>query len=242
MNALKKSKRQTQFSMLRNSSHPDELSMDSPKPSIGSYLSRNEFDTSSPNSVLKVSGELYAPSRLKRVTFSSDVVLKTAPTSQRLQKICLKDLDHGVSMCRAASIPDPDNFPISTTKPKSLKSTELLKRRLHKIEREYVEAAFEVEVGSNDVRELVSENEQLRSILIQEKMTQLGCIKLQNAIEEIEGRIRRYSLKTSKLKKEIKFYNSESTKLLNHLQPLNTSMNEISENQETSSTKSNHER
>jgi predicted nucleic acid-binding Zn-ribbon protein len=173
-----------------------------------------------------VASEFYAPSRQKRVTFATEVFVKAPPVQLRLQGLSLRDLDHGVSVCRAAIKSDePEDLPrirrIRGSK-KSGKPIGVLERRLDKIERQYVEASFEVKVGQNEMHELMHENEMLKRQLKRFERMKMGYDNLEDSIEEMGRKIRKYSSKIAKLQKAMVFYNAESDNMFQQLQQLKT--------------------
>jgi hypothetical protein len=169
--------------------------------------------------------EFYAPSRKKRVTFATEVVLKPPPVEQRLRGLSLTDLDHGVSVCRAAFLPETGESSKSmqkrTTTPATRKSSSkpigVLERRLVKITRELVEASFELEVGQNDMHELIRENEELEKQLRRKEMTQMGYDKLEDSVADVERKIRKYTSKIARLRKVTEFYTAESAIMIDQL-------------------------
>ncbi|KAI2493883.1 hypothetical protein MHU86_20642 [Fragilaria crotonensis] len=187
----------------------------------------------SPSSIITAhdsnsSSEFYAPSRKKRVTFATEVVLKPPPVEQRLRGLSLTDLDHGVSVCRAAFLPESGESyksmrkrttksSTTTKKSSSSKPIEVLERRLIKITRELVEASFELEVGQNDVDELIRENEELEMQLTRKEMTQMGYDKLEDSVADVERKIRKYTSKTTRLRRATEFYNAESALMIDQL-------------------------
>ena len=152
--------------------------------------------------------------------------MKAPPVQPRLQGLSLRDLDHSVSVCRAAFKSDePEDLPrlrrIRDSK-KSGKPIGVLERRLDKIERQYVEASFEVKVGQNEMHELVHENEVLKRQLKRCELMKMGYDKLEDSIEEMGRTIRKYSSKIAKLQKAMIFYNTESANMIQQLQQLKT--------------------
>lgn len=80
-----------------------------------------------------------------------------------------------------------------------------------------VEASFELEVGQNDVDELVRENEELEMQLTRKQMTQMGYDKLEDSVADVERKIRKYTSKITRLRRATEFYNAESALMIDQL-------------------------
>ena len=108
-----------------------------------------------------------------------------------------------------------------TTTPATRKSSSkpigVLERRLVKITRELVEASFELEVGQNDMHELIRENEELEKQLRRKEMTQMGYDKLEDSVADVERKIRKYTSKIARLRKVTEFYTAESAIMIDQL-------------------------
>jgi hypothetical protein len=64
---------------------------------------------------------------------------------------------------------------------------------LQRIQREYAEASFELEVGENDMNTLLDENEELRARIMQEEMAAMGLGNLEDSADELQRKIRKYT-------------------------------------------------
>ena len=184
---------------------------------------QNSSSEFSPSSVAVASLEsgFYAPSRQKRFTFATEAVLKPQPVLQRLRGLSLEDLDHGVSICRAAFLPETDEKSHSqqkrSTASKPFKPIPVLERRLEKVNREFVEAAFEVEVNQTLINELVCEIQMLKANLRQKEMAEMGMDNLNDYVEGMKRKIRKYSAKIATLQRATTFFNEESAKMISQL-------------------------
>lgn len=223
--------------------------------------SESSLVTTSPTSILMMTPtstpEWYAKSRRKRVSFVTEAFIKPPPIQQRLQGMNLADLDHGVSVCRAAvaaSTTTPTNTTATskTTSPtttattataagdmshnkthgtttttttttpatsrKQKKPTHVLERRLLRIQREYAEASFELEVGENDMYTLIHENEELRLRIEEEEIVTMGLSNLEDSADELKRKIRKYTSKIATLTQAVEFYKTESATMIEQLQ------------------------
>lgn len=212
--------------MTRASSAP---SLTTPPSAIKSTISMLRYG-SSPSSIMHgadtLTSEFYAPSRKKRVSFATEVVLKPPPVRQRLRGLSLNDLDHGSSICRAAFVNEADessgkssSLNRSTTgrKPSSNKPTSVLERRLVKITRELVEASFEIEVNQNEMDELIGENDVLAMRLARRERAEMGYNNLEHSLAVMERKARKYSSKIATLRRSTEFFNSESSIMIEQL-------------------------
>jgi hypothetical protein len=195
-----------------------------------------------------MTSKFYAPSRKKRVSFATDVVVKPPPVQQRLRGLSLGDLDHGVSICRAAFLHDvhsdesssskkatsssqTKNRQMNTTgtetiatstarrhKSKSNKPIVVLERRLVKITREFMESSFELEVDQNEMDELLRENETLAEQLARRDMLEMGYDNLEHSLVAMQRKIRKYTSKIATLQRATQFFQAESALLMKQLQ------------------------
>jgi hypothetical protein len=100
---------------------------------------------------------------------------------------------------------------------KAAKPTHVLERRLQRIQREYAEASFELEVGENDMNTLLDENEELRARIMQEEMAAMGLGNLEDSADELQRKIRKYTSKIATLTHAVEFYKSESAIMIEQL-------------------------
>lgn len=80
-----------------------------------------------------------------------------------------------------------------------------------------MEASFELEVGQNDMHELIRENEELEKQLRRKEMTQMGYDKLEDSVADVERKIRKYTSKIARLRKVTEFYTAESAIMIDQL-------------------------
>jgi hypothetical protein len=189
--------------------------------------SDNSFASQSPTSVMTMPNQQqYALSRQKRVTFATGVFQKAAPVRQRLRGMSMEEIDHGVSVPRAAAfkIEDHQELPESprlssksSSKKKRTKSIASLARRLEKVKRQLIENSFEVEVGQNEVNELLEENEILMNQQERWNLEQMGYDTLENSVYALKHKSRKYSSKIKVLQKAAAYFNEESEVLMEQL-------------------------